>query len=162
MDKQLSSVEFKLPVLFAKDVEGKFDEINGLIEIDLNDIENNKAIFSIEVDSIVFNYKKYNDLILSDSFFDVKNFPIAILDTKKFSYKYEENFQLNVELKIKDTNKLLPTKVNVNKLTKDLIQIKAELEISRSDFNIGTGKWSNTLILKDKAKIKANLFLFRE
>ena len=45
---------------------------------------------------------------------------------------------------------------------KELVQIESDLSFSRTFFNIGTGKWSNTSILKDKAKIKTNLFLFKE
>ena len=31
-----------------------------------------------------------------------------------------------------------------------------------TDFEIGIGNWKNTTILKDKIKIKANIFLFKE
>ena len=44
LDKNLSSIEFELPVLFANNVQGKFEEINGIIEIDLTNKENNKAV----------------------------------------------------------------------------------------------------------------------
>ena len=47
-------------------------------------------------------------------------------------------------------------------LTSDLVQIKGLLEFSRNDFNIGTGNWKNTTILKDKIIINSNLFLMKE
>ena len=40
------------------------------------------------------NYKKYKNLLLSDIFFDSYNFPVALVDTKKFSYKNENEFSL--------------------------------------------------------------------
>ena len=33
---------------------------------------------------------------------------------------------------------------------------------TRTTFEIGTGKWKNTSILKDEVKLSTNLFLFRE
>ena len=36
LDKTLSTIEFELPVLFAKNVKGKFNSIEGFIELDLS------------------------------------------------------------------------------------------------------------------------------
>ena len=162
LDKNLSSIEFELPVLFANNVQGKFEEINGIIEIDLANKENNKAIFSVKINSINMNYKKYKNLLLSDIFFDSYNFPVALVDTKKFSYKNENEFSLEVELTIKDKTEIVPLDIEIIHLANELIQIKTDLDFSRTLFNIGTGKWKSTAILKDKGVIKTNLFLFKQ
>ena len=162
LDKNLSSIEFELPVLFANNVQGKFEEINGIIEIDLANKENNKAIFSVKINSINMNYKKYKNLLLSDIFFDSYNFPIALVDTKKFSYKNENEFSLEVELTIKGKTEIVPLDIEIIHLANELIQIKTDLDFSRTLFNIGTGKWKSTAILKDKGVIKTNLFLFKQ
>ena len=162
LDKNLSSIEFELPVLFANNVQGKFEEINGIIEIDLANKENNKAIFSVKINSINMNYKKYKNLLLSDIFFDSYNFPVALVDTKKFSYKNENEFSLEVELTIKGKTEIVPLDIEIIHLANELIQIKTDLDFSRTLFNIGTGKWKSTAILKDKGVIKTNLFLFKK
>lgn len=162
LDKNLSSIEFELPVLFANNVQGKFEEINGIIEIDLANKENNKAIFSVKMNSINMNYKKYKNLLLSDIFFDSYNFPVALVDTKKFSYKNENEFSLEVELTIKGKTEIVPLDIEIIHLANELIQIKTDLDFSRTLFNIGTGKWKSTAILKDKGVIKTNLFLFKQ
>ena len=162
LDKNLSSIEFELPVLFANNVQGKFEEINGIIEIDLANKENNKAIFSVKINSINMNYKKYKNLFLSDIFFDSYNFPVALVDTKKFSYKNENEFSLEVELTIKGKTEIVPLDIEIIHLANELIQIKTDLDFSRTLFNIGTGKWKSTAILKDKGVIKTNLFLFKQ
>ena len=51
---------------------------------------------------------------------------------------------------------------NILKNINELIQIKTDLDFSRTLFNIGTGKWKSTAILKDKGVIKTNLFLFKQ
>ena len=162
LDKNLSSIEFELPVLFANNVRGKFEEINGIIEIDLANKENNKAIFSVKINSINMNYKKYKNLLLSDIFFDSYNFPVALVDTKKFSYKNENEFSLEVELTMKGKTEIVPLDIEIIHLANELIQIKTDLDFSRTLFNIGTGKWKSTAILKDKGVIKTNLFLFKQ
>ena len=162
LDKELSSITFELPVLFAKNVQGTFTSIEGLVEIDVNQKKNNKAIISVDIGSIDMNYKKYKDLLLSNIFFDEIQFPKAVIDTKKFAYQNEEELEINVELIIKGQSKLIPLIITVKRLAEELVQIQSELVFSRTDFNIGIGKWSNTSILSDKAKIKTNLFLFKE
>ena len=162
LDKSLSTVEFELPVLFAKNVKGTFNTIEGFIELDLNQKKNNKAIFYVEVNDLDMNYIKYKDLLLSNIFFDAEQFPKAVVDTKKFSYINETDLTFDVELTIKDKSRLVPLKINVKRLAEELVQIQTELIFSRTAFEIGIGNWKNTSILKDKVKLRTNLFLFRD
>ena len=162
LDKSLSTIEFELPVLFAKNVKGTFNTIEGFIELDVNKKENNKAIFYVEVKDLDMNYAKYKDLLLSNIFFDARQFPKAVVDTKKFSYVNESELAIDVELTIKGKSELVPLIINVRRLAEELVQIQTELIFSRTAFEIGTGKWKNTSILKDKVKLSTNLFLFRE
>ena len=162
LDKSLSTIEFELPVLFAKNVKGSFNRIDGFVELDLNQKENNKAIFYVEVNDLDMNYIKYKDLLLSDVFFDAQQFPKAVVDTKKFSYVNETEFSLDVELTIKGKSAIVPLVINVKRLAEELVQIQSELIFSRTAFEIGIGNWKNTTILKDKVKLSTNLFLFRE
>ena len=162
LDKELSSITFELPVLLAKNVQGIFINIEGFVEIDVDQKKNNKAIFSVDIGSIDMNYKKYKDLLLSNIFFDERQFPKVVIDTKKFTYQNERELEINVELIIKGQSQMVPLTIIVKRLAEELVQIQSELVFSRTDFNIGIGKWSNTTILRDKTKIKTNLFLFKE
>ncbi len=162
LDKEISEITFEVPVLLAENVMGKFNTIDGFVEIDTLDQKNNKAILSVNINSLEMNYKKYKNLILSDIFFNSDKYPIGVIDTKKFAYNNEEKLNLDIELTIKGITRLVNTELLVIKLTNDLVQIKSELKFSRNDFNIGTGNWKNTTILKDKIKINSNIFLFKE
>ena len=162
LDKSLSTIEFELPVLFAKNVKGNFNTIDGFVELDVNQKENNKAIFYVEVNDLDMNYIKYKDLLLSNVFFDAQQFPKAVVDTKKFSYVNETEFSMDVELTIKGKSAIVPLVINVKRLAEELVQIQSELIFSRTAFEIGMGNWKNTTILKDKVKLSTNLFLFRE
>jgi len=162
LDKNLSIIKFELPVLLANNVKGEFTEIQGLVEIDLDTKKNNKAIFSVNIKSIEMNYKKYRDLLLSNIFFDAKQFPKALVDTRKFSYQSKNKLNLNVELTIKGITNSVPLDLEVIPLAEELVQIKGQVKFSRTAFKIGKGRWKNTSILKDKANIDVNLFLFKK
>ena len=162
LDKSISTIEFELPVLLANNVKGKFNNIEGYVELDVDNKINNKAIFSVQVGDLNINYKKYKNLLLGNIFFDTLQFPKAVVDTKKFSYVEEKEILLNVELTLKGKSEMVPLTIYVTRLAEELVQIQSELIFSRTKFNIGINKWKNTNILKDKVKLKTNLFLFRE
>ncbi|MDC6447966.1 YceI family protein [Alphaproteobacteria bacterium] len=162
LDKNLSTIEFELPVFLAKNVQGNFNNIEGFIELDVDQKKNNKAIFSVQIGDLEMNYIKYKELLLSDIFFDTLKFPKAVIDTKKFSYVNEKEIQLEVEFTLKGKSATVPLKIYITRLAEELVQVQSELTFSRTNFEIGTGQWSNTLILKDKVRLKTNLFLFRE
>ena len=162
LDKSLSTIEFELPVLFANNVKGQFYTIEGFVELDVDKKENNKAIFSVQIDDLEMNYVKYKDLLLSNIFFDTKKFPLAVIDTKKFSYDNENELKLDAELTLKGKSEMVPLAINVTRLAEELVQIQTEMIFSRTAFNIGIDKWQNTSILKDKVKLQTNLFLFKE
>ena len=162
IDKNLSEITFEVPVLFATNVSGEFTNFDGFVEIDVKNKKNNKAILSVEIDSLEINYKRYKDLILGPKFFDFSNYPIGVLDTKKFSYQNEEDLKLDIELTIKGISKIVETDLVVNRLSADIVQIVGKLEFNRNDFEIGTGNWKNTSILKNKIKINSSIFLFKE
>ena len=89
LDKNISSISFEVPVLFTTNVIGKFENIDGFVELDLKDKKNNKAILSVDIESLKVNYEKYMDLILGPVFFDSTKHPFGVLDTKKFTYNLQ-------------------------------------------------------------------------
>ncbi len=162
IDKKISQITFEVPVLFATNVKGEFTKIDGFVELDLENKKNNKAIISVAINSLDINYKKYTNLLLSPIFLDMVSFPIAVIDTKKFYYDDENELKLNIELSIKGKSKIVETDLKINRLSTDIVEILGRLEFSRNDFDIGTGKWKNTSILKDNIIIHSKIFLFKD
>ena len=163
IDKNISSIEFEVPVLFAKNVSGKFNTFDGFVSLDLSNENNNKALINVNIGSLDLNYKRYKDLVLSEVFFDAKKFPLGLIDTNNFKFNYEDNkINLIGELTIKGKSQKIPLDIEVIKLASELVQVKSEISFSRNDFEIGTGNWKNTTILKDKINIRANIFLYKE
>ena len=48
----------------SNDVKGKFNSFEGFVVIDLENKKNNRALFSVKIDSIELNYNNYIDLLL--------------------------------------------------------------------------------------------------
>lgn len=162
IDKDISKISFEVPVLFTTNVKGSFKDIDGFVQLDTKDREKNKAIFSVSINSIEINYQKYRELLLSPIFFNANKYPLGVLDTKNFLYINNKISKLEIELTIKNKTIKIPINLEVNQLTQDLVQIKGKLFFLRSDFNIGTGNWQNTTILKDRVELNYDIFLFRE
>ncbi len=162
IDTKISQITFEVPVLFATNVKGEFRNIEGFVELDLENKKNNKAIISVSINSLNINYKRYTNLLLSPIFLDMVNFPIAVIDTKKFYYDDENELKLNIELSIKGKSKIVETDLKINRLSTDIVEILGRLEFSRNDFDIGTGTWKNTSILKDNIIIHSKIFLFKD
>jgi len=163
IDKDISSIEFEVPVLFATNVIGKFNIFDGYVSLDLSNQNNNKALINVTIDSLEINYKRYRDLVLSEVFFDSKKFPLGLIDTNNFKFNYEDDkINLIGELTIKGKSQNIPIDIEIIKLASELVQIKSEISFSRNDFEIGAGSWKNTTILKDEINIRANIFLFKE
>ena len=162
IDKEISKISFEVPVLFTTNVKGSFKDIDGFVQLNTKDREKNKAIFSVSINSIEINYQKYKELLLSPIFFNANKYPLGVLDTKNFLYINNKISKLEIELTIKNKTIKIPINLEVNQLTQDLVQIKGKLFFLRSDFNIGTGNWQNTTILKDRVELNYDIFLFRE
>ena len=111
IDKKLSEIKFEVPILLGKKIKGQFKEFDGFVVFDSDNKGNSKALFSVQMNSIEFNYEKYKELLFSDVFFDEKKFPFAIIDAKKFALPTNSNTLLiNVELQIKDIIRVIPLK----------------------------------------------------
>ena len=162
IDKKLSEIKFEVPVVLAKKIIGQFKEFDGFVVIDLDNKENNKGMFSVQINSMEFNYEKYKELLFSDVFLNEKKFPIAIIDAKKFTLPTNsKTLLINVELQIKDIIHIIPLKVIFNHLTNNFVQVTTNFKFSRNSYEIGKDKWSSGLILRDTIHVKVNLFLNR-
>ena len=59
LDKELSEIKFEVPILLPKKVQGQFSKFDGYVVIDE---ENNRALFSVSINSMELNYDKYKEL----------------------------------------------------------------------------------------------------
>jgi polyisoprenoid-binding protein YceI len=160
LDKNLSTIEFEVPVFFAKNVKGEFKEIEGFVQLN-NQEQVSKVFILVKVDSININYEKHHDLLLSSTFLNQKEFKNIFVDTIQvpISYNKEKINEVKIRISLNGIYEYIPYNFEIIELAEELVQIKGELELSRSFFKIGMGKWYSTTFLKENIMIKTNLFL---
>jgi polyisoprenoid-binding protein YceI len=160
IDPKKSSIQFKIDVLLNEDVKGGFQKFSGTVEVDREKFIGNTKI-ETDADSIFTNYdSNYKDLIRGDSFFDLKHFPKIILVAKNFYINTkDQNTISHVSLTIKGHEKEFDIPLNYIFLKNEHVILNGSFTIHRNDFEIGSGPWSETFILKDEIKVLVNLEL---
>jgi polyisoprenoid-binding protein YceI len=154
-----SSVNFSIPVLLAGDVIGNFKKFTGFIEVDRKNFEGVANVI-IDINSINTNYDlDYGDLIRSDIFFNLLKFPKASIKTKDFLINKDNTAYAFATLNIKGNEKDFKIPLIYNLEGTDRALAKGSFVFKRTDFEIGTGIWSNTLILKDDVTVNVSLIL---
>jgi len=154
-----SSINFSIPVLLAEDVTGNFKKFTGFIEVDRKNFEGVANVI-IDINSINTNYDlDYGDLIRSDVFFNLLKFPKASIKTKDFLINKDNSAYAFATVNIKGNEKDFKIPLNYNLQGTNKAIAKGSFIFKRTDFEIGTGVWSNTLILKDDVTINVSLAL---
>ncbi len=154
-----SSINFSIPVLLAEDVTGNFKKFTGFIEVDRKNFEGVANVI-IDINSINTNYDlDYGDLIRSDVFFNIFQFPKASIKTKDFLINKDNTAYAYATVSIKGNEKDFKIPLSYNLQGNDKAIAKGTFTFKRTDFEIGTGIWSNTLILKDEVKVNVSLTL---
>lgn len=154
-----SSINFSIPVLLAENVTGNFKKFTGFIEVDRKNFEG-VANITIDINSITTNYDlDYGDLIRSEVFFNISQFPKASIKTKDFLINKDNTAYAFATVNIKGNEKdfKIPLSYNLQGTNKAIA--KGAFAFKRTDFEIGTGLWSSTLVLKDEVTINVILSL---
>jgi polyisoprenoid-binding protein YceI len=154
-----SSINFSIPVLLAENVTGNFKKFTGFIEVDRKNFEG-VANITIDINSITTNYDlDYGDLIRSEVFFNISQFSKASIKTKDFLINKDNTAYAFATVNIKGNEKdfKIPLSYNLQGTNKAIA--KGAFAFKRTDFEIGTGLWSPTLVLKDEVTINVILSL---
>ena len=154
-----SSINFSIPVLLAENVTGTFKKFNGFIEVDRKNFEGVTNI-TIDINSITTNYDlDYGDLIRSDVFFNISQFPQASIKTKDFLISKDNTAYAFATVNIKGNEKDFKIPLSYNLQGNNKAIAKGTFTFKRTNFEIGTGLWSNTLVLKDDVTVNVVLTL---
>ena len=154
-----SSINFSIPVILAEDVTGNFKKFTGFIEVDRKNFEGVANII-IDINSINTNYDSdYGDLIRSDVFFNISQFPQASIKTKDFLINKDNTAYVFATVNIKGNEKDFKIPLSYNLQGNNKVIAKGIFTFKRTNFEIGTGLWSNTLVLKDDVTVNVVLTL---
>jgi polyisoprenoid-binding protein YceI len=166
IDKAHSEIQFKAKHLVISTVTGQFNEFDGWLELEENDLNNAKAWFTADVNSISTNNTDRDNHLKSADFFDGEKFPQIKFETVRFEKTAENNYKMIGNLTMRDVTKEITLDVEYGGTMVDPWgNTKAGYEISgkvnRHDFGL---KWNAVteaggLVVGDEIKLALNVQL---
>jgi polyisoprenoid-binding protein YceI len=122
---------------------GKFASIEGSLTLDEAKPENSKVDAKITVANLFTGLEKLNEHLLSDKFFDDKQFPLATFKSTKVDITSKDTAKVTGDLTLHGVTKPVELDVKLNKIGENMMKKKtagfsATTTIKRSDFGITT------------------------
>lgn len=168
LDKAHASVNFSINHFFSA-VTGKFSNFDGKFYLNTNNPSNSKITFTIDINSINTGNEKRDKHLQSEDFFNQKKYPKITFKSYKVKEKSDKELLVYGKLTIKDVTKdiILPMAIkgmieHPMKKGTMVLGVAFNTKIKRSDFNIGSGKWGETLVIGDEVVISIPMELNSE
>lgn len=135
-------------------VSGIFKKFSADIHFDPDNLAQNTVKIMVDMNSISTSYSDLNDTLNSSDWFNVKAFPSATFEAKKFTKTGDKTYQAIGTLTIRDKSQ--PITLNFKELKNDgkQAQISGDTIVKRSSFGVGQGEWASTDEVKDEVKIE--------
>ncbi len=164
IDKAHSEVQFKVKHMVISTISGVFNEFDGQLNTEEDNLDNANIHLSIDVQSIDTRNESRDGHLKSDDFFSANNFPKIEIKVENITKESDEEYTLHSKVKIKDVEK----DIQFNALFGGVIidpygQTRMGLEITgklnRQDFGLA---WNATteaggLIVSNDVRLIGNL-----
>lgn len=146
IDKTHSSIGFSAKHLMVSKTTGLFNDYDGTIKFDPNDLAASKIEVTVKSSSIDTNMEKRDEHLKSADFLDAEKFP-AIAFTTKSIVKEGDVYQLTGDLTIKGVTKevTVPAEISgpVNSpMGGTVVGISSTFKINRQDYGV---TWNKTM-----------------
>ncbi|MGI6073919.1 MAG: YceI family protein [Fermentimonas sp.] len=153
IDRQHSSVNFKVKHFSISFVNGRFEQFDGGIIGSIDDPQSARVFFNIKTNSIYTGVEQRDNHLISDEFFDTKRFPIMSFESNSIEKIDDENYKLTGKLQIKDVTKDATFNVQYggtaeNKNGEQVVGFVAKSTINRFDYKVA-GDPDGLAIAKD-------------
>ncbi len=121
---------------------GHFGVWEAEIAFDPTDLENSSVVVTIATESADAGASQRNDLLPGSEWFDVGAHPQARFVTTGFTHLGGTDYEAAAELTIRDMTHqvVLPFSLVIDG---DTAKVSGELEILRTDYNVGIGQWAS-------------------
>lgn len=141
VDPAHTSVNFKVKHMGITFVNGKFEKFDGGIIGDLNNLEQSRVFFNVDVTSINTSVEMRDNHLRSADFFEVEKFPTMTFESTSIEKVSDNKYNLNGKLKIKDVTKDVTFDVKHGGLVKgddgsETVGFIAKNSINRLDYNV--------------------------
>jgi polyisoprenoid-binding protein YceI len=147
VDASHSNVGFRVRHLGLAMVNGRFDDVEAIIEIPDGNLANLQARAVMKAGSINTNHQRRDDHLRSDDFFDAENHPEVTFESRQIEWLDESRFQLTGDLTMRGVTREVTLDGEFVGTTLDgqgnhRVGLSAETVINRHDFGLS---WNRTL-----------------
>lgn len=162
IDESHSRIGFSVRHFFTP-VEGSFGEYDIDLAFDPAAPEKGHVTVTIDASSVDTGNQRRDDDLRGEQFFEVERFPSLTFESDSFRRVSSDEFVASGNLTIRDvtrpvelTVKLLGIKElegDLGRFGRVVAGLEAVTTIDRRDFDIGTGRWAETVIMGPEVEI---------
>ncbi|MCB0851316.1 MAG: YceI family protein [Bacteroidetes bacterium] len=166
VDKGHSSVVFSVRH-FCSDVVGSFDDFDGEIKFDPDDLATSSISFTVQVGSVNTKNERRDGHLQSADFFNAEQWPTMKFESTSISKKKKKGsvyYLAKGKLTVRDVTKEIEIPVNYLGSMENTRRkgsyvggFNTEFMINRNDYGVGTGDWAATTTIGDEVKITVNV-----
>jgi polyisoprenoid-binding protein YceI len=168
IDPAHSGVYFDVQHIYAT-VRGNFEKYEGNIQFDPPSVRDGRVALEVRVKSINTNHGKRDGHLLSDEFFDARNYPLMIFRSTGIEHVEGDAYILEGVLTIKDVSKRVkvPFKffgVQQNPFNpkEEVAGFEARMTIDRLAYHVGNGKFFEMGVVGKEVNILISLEVIRK
>lgn len=147
IDPAHAGVYFSINHIFSK-VKGYFQDFEGQIFFDPDNLGESRAVFRVKVNSINTNNTKRDGHLQSDDFFNAKRYPEMRFESSSITHVNGTQYLVNGTMTLKDVSRKIKlpftffgTKPNPFDPKQEVAGFEAKMTIDRLDYNVGNGKF---------------------
>ena len=147
IDPAHAGVYFSINHIFSK-VKGYFQDFEGQIFFDPDNLGESRAVFRVKVYSINTNNTKRDGHLQSDDFFNAKRYPEMRFESSSITHVNGTQYLVNGTMTLKDVSRKIKlpftffgTKPNPFDPKQEVAGFEAKMTIDRLDYNVGNGKF---------------------
>ncbi|PHN06861.1 polyisoprenoid-binding protein [Flavilitoribacter nigricans DSM 23189 = NBRC 102662] len=162
VDKGHSSVAFSVRHFFAS-VIGTFDEFDGTVTFDPEDLEGSSIDFSIKVASVNTKNERRDNHLQSADFFNAEEWPEMTFKSSNIT-KSGDQYLAKGEMTIRDVTKEVEIPIQFlgqmehpRRAGSYIGGFATEFTIDRNEYGVGTGNYAATATIGGEVKVTINL-----
>jgi len=149
-----SEIGFEVTQLGAT-VNGRFAAFQADIRFDPADLADSRAVVLVEIASVDTKNEDRDAQIRGPDWFDVATYPLARFETTSFR-RDGDAFVASARLTLRDVTREVDLPFNLG-IDDGRAVMTGELVVSRTDFGIGRGQWTDTAVVGDQVRIGIRL-----
>ncbi len=164
VDKEHTSIEFEVSHLMLSSVKGRFDDFEGVAELDVKTFALRSFSGTVIAKSINTNQEMRDKHLRSADFFDVEKFPQLRLEASGLNVAKGSKTTVKAKITIRDVTQDIPIDFNYRGIVKDPFGaeravVEASMHLSRKAFGLTWNKILETggALVGDEIKISLTI-----